>query len=64
MDDMRLLNPRLLQQAGSARGYLAVTVALGLAGAAARRTMLLITHDLDGLDELDQVITLEKREDR
>jgi energy-coupling factor transporter ATP-binding protein EcfA2 len=127
---MRLLNPRLLRQAGPARGYLAVTVALGLAGAvlilfqadllsralagAARgtgiaalsggqrqrlavaralladpdllildeptthldpgtrrallsdvlaatagRTMLLITHDLDGLDEFDQVITLE-----
>ena len=33
MDAMRLLNPRLLRQAGSARGYLAVTVALGLAGA-------------------------------
>ncbi|HYX60264.1 MAG TPA: thiol reductant ABC exporter subunit CydD [Streptosporangiaceae bacterium] len=30
---MRLLDPRLLRQAGSARGYLAVTVALGLAGA-------------------------------
>jgi hypothetical protein len=101
MDAMRLLNPRLLRQAGPARGYLAVTVALGLAGAvlilfqadllsralagAARgtgiaalsgvlawlgvavagraatagRTMLLITHDLDGLDEFDQVITLE-----
>jgi ATP-binding cassette, subfamily C, bacterial CydC len=27
--------------------------------ATAGRTMLLITHDLDGLDELDQVITLE-----
>jgi hypothetical protein len=131
MDAMRLLNPRLLRQAGPARGYLAVTVALGLAGAvlilfqadllsralagAARgtgiaalsgvlawlgvavagravaaaageaatlraaamvksglrrrlsdvlaatagRTMLLITHDLAGLDEFDQVITLE-----
>ena len=33
MDAMRLLDPRLLRQAGSARGYLAVTVALGLAGA-------------------------------
>ena len=33
MDAMRLLNPRLLRQAGPARGYLAVTVALGLAGA-------------------------------
>ena len=33
MDAMRLLNPRLLRQAGSARGCLAVTVALGLAGA-------------------------------
>jgi len=32
MDAMRLLDPRLLRQAGSARGYLAVTVALGLAG--------------------------------
>ena len=30
---MRAVDPRLLQQAGSARGYLAVTVALGLAGA-------------------------------
>jgi hypothetical protein len=91
MDAMRLLNPRLLRQAGPARGYLAVTVALGLAGAvlilfqadllsralagAARgtgiaalsgvlaatagRTMLLITHDLAGLDEFDQVIMLE-----
>src|SRR5215813_1087366 len=34
IDAMRLLDPRLLRQAGSARGYLAVTVALGLAGAA------------------------------
>jgi len=33
MGAMRLLDPRLLRQAGSARGYLAVTVALGLAGA-------------------------------
>src|ERR1700749_3680015 len=33
MDAMRLLDPRLLRQAGSARGYLAVTVTLGLAGA-------------------------------
>ena len=33
MDAMRVLEPRLLRQAGSARGYLAVTVALGLAGA-------------------------------
>ena len=33
MDAMRVLDPRLLRQAGSARGYLAVTVALGLAGA-------------------------------
>ena len=33
MDAMRLLDPRLLRQAGSARGYLAVAVALGLAGA-------------------------------
>ena len=33
MDAMRLFDPRLLRQAGSARGYLAVTVALGLAGA-------------------------------
>jgi ABC-type multidrug transport system fused ATPase/permease subunit len=33
MDAMRLLDPRLLRQAGSARGYLAVTVALGLVGA-------------------------------
>ena len=30
---MRAVDPRLLRQAGSARGYLAVTVALGLAGA-------------------------------
>ena len=33
MDAMRLLDPRLLRQAGSARGYLAVTITLGLAGA-------------------------------
>src|SRR5438046_8137137 len=33
IDAMRLLDPRLLRHAGSARGYLAVTVALGLAGA-------------------------------
>src|ERR1700757_4895276 len=33
MDAMRLFNPRLVRQAGLARGYLAVTVALGLAGA-------------------------------
>src|SRR5690348_13008091 len=33
MDAMRLLDPRLLRQAGSARGYLAVAVALGLVGA-------------------------------
>ena len=100
MDAMRVLDPRLLRQAGSVRGYLAVTVALGLAGTvlilfqadllsralagaargtglavlsgvlawlggevsaatAAQRTMLLITHDLDALDGLDQVITLE-----
>jgi hypothetical protein len=39
---MRLLNPRLLQQAGSARGYLAVTVALGLAGA----VLILVQADL------------------
>src|ERR1700759_5310432 len=32
MDAMRLLDPRLLRQAGSASGYLAVTVAPGLAG--------------------------------
>jgi len=30
---VRAVDPRLLRQAGSARGYLAVTVALGLAGA-------------------------------
>ncbi len=30
---MRVVDPRLLRQAGPARGYLAVTVALGLAGA-------------------------------
>ena len=42
MDAMRLLNPRLLQQAGSARGYLAVTVALGLAGA----VLILVQADL------------------
>src|SRR5438045_699378 len=33
MDVMRVLNPRLLRQAGPARGYLVVTVSLGLAGA-------------------------------
>ena len=42
IDAMRLLNPRLLQQAGSARGYLAVTVALGLAGA----VLILVQADL------------------
>ena len=71
MDAMRLVNPRLLQQAGSARGYLAgaargtgLAVLSGVlawlggevrAATAAQRTMLLITHDLDALDELDQV---------
>ena len=33
MDAMRVLDRRLMRQAGPARGYLAVTVALGLAGA-------------------------------
>jgi ATP-binding cassette subfamily C protein CydD len=42
MDAMRLLDPRLLRQAGSARGYLAVTVALGLAGA----VLILVQADL------------------
>jgi hypothetical protein len=30
---VKAVDPRLLRQAGPARGYLAVTVALGLAGA-------------------------------
>src|ERR1700751_6147526 len=34
IDAMRLLDPRLLRQAGSARGYLSITVARALAGAA------------------------------
>ena len=39
---MRAVDPRLLRQAGSARGYLAVTVALGLAAA----VLILLQADL------------------
>jgi ATP-binding cassette, subfamily C, bacterial CydD len=39
---VRAVDPRLLRQAGSARGYLAVTVALGLAGA----VLILLQADL------------------
>jgi ATP-binding cassette, subfamily C, bacterial CydD len=39
---VRAVDPRLLRQAGSARGYLAVTVALGLAGAG----LILLQADL------------------